>query len=163
MIGGWGGELYGSFRGFRWFPSWIPLPRKPAGPPLGPQGRFASLCDGPSGRPCPPSLCDPFRQACGQAGGLPRRYAPQGNRHFVPDLSTHTCVSRAVFAASRASNSAIRVKARSNSARVAISSSRSDTTNAASTSYEGCGTSSGTTGHYDPDTSTPDTARNPER
>ncbi len=67
------------------------------------------------------------------------------------------------FAASRASNSAIRVKARSNSARVAISSSRSDTTNAASTSYEGCGTSSGTTGHYDPDTSTPDTARNPER
>src|SRR6266487_2359510 len=59
------------------------------------------------------------------------------------------------FAANRASNSAMRVRARCNSARVSISSSRSETTNAASTSSEGRDRSSGTTGHYDPDTFNP--------
>jgi hypothetical protein len=57
----------------------------------------------------------------------------------------------------------MRVTARANSARVAINSPRSDTTNAASTSYEGRGKSSGTTGHYDPDTSIPDAVQNPAR
>src|SRR6266511_2683854 len=66
-------------------------------------------------------------------------------------------------AANRASNSAIRVRARCNSARVSISSSRSETTSAASTSYDGRGRSFGTNRHYDPDTSIPDTARNPAR
>ena len=67
------------------------------------------------------------------------------------------------FAANRASNSAMRVRACCNSPRASISSSRSETTSAASTSSEGRGRSSGTTGHYDPDASIPDTARNPER
>jgi len=100
--------------------------------------------------------------------GLPARLVlPRSDRVFGAGLARPSddggLLEFPEFAASRASNSAIRVCACSSTARVAVSSSRSETTSAANTSTEGSGTSSGTTGHYDPDIPIPDTTPNPER
>src|SRR6266545_1560226 len=106
----------------------------------------------PSWPCCPPGLRPVFlRNDLGFGAGLANP-SDDGGLLELPES-----------AANRASNSAIRVRARCNSARVSISSSRSETTSAASTSYDGRGRSFGTNRHYDPDTSTPDTARNPAR
>ena len=115
-------------------------------------GRSTCRSVAPSWPGCPPGSRSVFARNDRVLGAGLASPSEDGGLLELPELD-----------ASRASNSAIRVTARCNSARVAANSSRSDTTNAASTSYEGRGRSSDTTRHYDPNASIPDTARNPER
>src|SRR3989442_12665433 len=79
----------------------FPLRRKPAVPPLRPQGRFASLARRPCGPPWTPEPLRPLgtglRAGQWPAPALCAARETKTQCRFATDLSTHGCSRRASF------------------------------------------------------------------